>query len=277
MTRPDFTAVQLTDTHLRAAGEKVRGEVDTFENLVGVLDRLSASDMDVDAVILSGDLADDGDPAAYRRLRSVVEPAAEALGATVIHAMGNHDDRTAFRSELGQPFDSVHHVNGVRIVVLDSSIPNRHDGTLEDVQLDYLARELERPSERGTVVVLHHPPIPSPVVTVDHLRLQNPDRLEAAIAGSDVRIILCGHAHHTGAGSLGGVPVWVGPALSYQVDAAPPSGRHRGLTGYGFTRIDLFGESFVATAVDASPAKKVYDDARRDVLDMLAALSSQAG
>ncbi|OZD04942.1 metallophosphatase [Rhodococcus sp. 06-235-1A] len=280
-----FTLVQLTDTHLRAEGESVHGSVDTFANLTSVLDLLVASGQRVDALVFSGDLADDGDPAAYRRLRDAVEPVAESLGAATMYAMGNHDDRAAFGRELladggsdsDRTFDSVRLVSGVRIVVLDSSTPGRHDGRIETPQLRWLAEVLATPSPRGTILVLHHPPISSPVTTVDYLRLQNPDDLERAISGSDVQMVLCGHAHHTGAGSIGGVPVWVGPAMSYRVDPAPPLGRHRGLAGFGFTRIDLLESGFTATAVEATPAAVVYDESRQSVLAKLADLSRRAG
>ena len=281
-----FTLVQLTDTHLRAEGELVHGRVDTFANLTSVLELLLASGQRVDALVFSGDLADDGDPAAYRRLRDAVEPVAESLGAATIYAMGNHDERAGFARELladgaatdsDRTLDAVHVVDGVRIVVLDSSTPGRHDGRLEPHQLRWLADRLATPSLRGTILVLHHPPISSPVTTVDYLRLQNPDDLADTIAGSDVRMVLCGHAHHTGAGSIGGVPVWVGPAMSYRVDTAPPLGRHRGLTGFGFTRIDLLESGFTATAVEASPAATVYDESQQSVLAKLADLSRRAG
>ncbi|MCZ4519885.1 metallophosphoesterase [Rhodococcus ruber] len=281
-----FTLVQLSDTHLRAAGEMVHGSVDTFANLTCALDMLVTSGQRIDAMIFSGDVADDGDPAAYRRLRGAVDPVAESLGAATIYAMGNHDERAAFGRELlddtrasdpDRTFDSVQVVDGVRIVVLDSSTPGRHDGRIEPHQLRWLAEALAVPSLRGTILVLHHPPISSPVVTVDCLRLQNPADLESAIAGSDVRMIVCGHAHHTGAGSVGGVPVWVGPAMSYRVDTSPPAGRHRGLIGFGFTRIDLLESGFTATAVEVTPAATVYDESRQSVLDKLAHLSRQGG
>ena len=59
---PAFTLVQLTDTHLRAEGELVHGSVDTYANLTRVLDQLMASGQRVDAMVFSGDVADDGDP-----------------------------------------------------------------------------------------------------------------------------------------------------------------------------------------------------------------------
>ncbi|MDJ0104982.1 metallophosphoesterase [Rhodococcus erythropolis] len=288
MTGPDFTVIQLTDTHIRREGEKVHGVVDTLDNLHTALNRLVNSGQRIDALVLSGDLTDNGDPEAYRRLRQVVVPAADALGAEVIYAMGNHDDREAFVHELMrtprteapgivQPVDGVFDIGGVRIVVLDSTTAGRHDGRLEPSQLSWLASVLAEPVAGGTILVLHHPPIPSPVTSVNSLRLQQSEHLEAVLVGSDVRIILCGHAHHTGAGSIAGIPVWVGPAMSYRVDPIPPSGRHRGLVGFGFTRIDVIGTSFVATAVEATEAATVYDESMQDILDKLAALSLQAG
>lgn len=286
MSTPDVTIVQLTDTHIPAPGQRVHGVIDTLGNLRTVLDRLVDSGQPVDAFVLSGDLTDNGSPAAYRRLRELVAPAAERLGAQVIYAMGNHDERVAFRSELlgtpacdiraDSPHDVVYDVCGVRIIVLDSTTTGRHDGRLEPEQLGWLDEQLSRPSPLGTLLVLHHPPIPSPVTTVNSLRLQQAERLESTIAGSDIRMILCGHTHHTGSGAIAGIPVWIGPAMSYRVDPVPPVGRHRGFAGFGFSRIDLMGSAVVATAVEATPAQQIYDKLEQDMLDQLAALSLQA-
>lgn len=275
------TVVQLTDTHLRREGELVHGAVDTHATLRRVLHRLVAARRPVDALVLSGDLADDGAPEAYRRLRALVEPAAAELGAKVLYAMGNHDERVAFAAELldretlaDSPIDSVAEVRGLRIIVLDSTIPGLHHGRLLPGQLERLAAELRVPAPRGTLLVLHHPPIPSPIIGPDLLRLRDPERLGAVLAGSDVRLIVCGHNHATAAGALAGVPVWVGPALSYGIDTFAPAGRHRGFAASGFSRIDVTEEAAVVTAVDATLARAVYDRDERDILDQLAALGS---
>ncbi|MFZ2176213.1 MAG: metallophosphoesterase, partial [Rhodococcus sp. (in: high G+C Gram-positive bacteria)] len=253
MSTPDITVVQLTDTHIRSSGERVHGAVDTLANLREVLDRIIMSRQHVDALVLSGDLSDNGNPEAYRRLRDVVETAADELDAQIVSAMGNHDERSAFHTELlgidtddgdlTAPHDGVYDICGLRVVVLDSTTPGRHEGRLEPSQLSWLDDELSRPSARGTLLVLHHPPIPSPVATVDYLRLQQAGRLETVLEGSDVRMILCGHSHLTGSGAVAGIPVWMGPALSYRVDPIAPVGRHRGVVGYGFSRIDVLGTS----------------------------------
>ncbi|KAA2261429.1 metallophosphatase [Solihabitans fulvus] len=272
MTAPDLTLIQLSDSHIVGDDTLMHGAVDTLANLTAALDAVHASGVAVHGLLLSGDLTDNGSPAAYRRLRAVVEPAAARLRCPAIYAMGNHDERSAFRAALlpddpgDGPCDTVHRIAGLRIIVLDTTVPGRHDGHLDAEQLDWLRAQLAQSAPLGTVLVLHHPPLPSPVPTVHLLRLKDADRLAAVVAGSDVRLVLSGHAHHTGCGTLAGIPVWVSPALAYRVDTLPPRERLRGVVGSGLTRIDLIDGAFVATAVDLVGAPPVYDRDRDDLV-----------
>ncbi|GAA2805636.1 metallophosphoesterase [Saccharopolyspora taberi] len=271
---PEFTLIQLSDTHILPAGELQHGAVDTFTNLEAALATVAASGVTVSALLLTGDLTDDGSPAAYRRLREIVEPAAERLGARLIYVMGNHDERGAFRTELlsaaatAEPHDVVHQVGGLRIIVLDTTTPGRHDGRLEAAQLRWLRAELERPAPRGTVLALHHPPLPSAVPPVHLLRMYDAQRLGEAIAGTDVRIILSGHNHSTGCGALAGVPVWVSPACANQIDPLV-KGRLRGVPGGGLTRVDVFADAATATSVPIEGSPFVYDHDEAEVVDMI--------
>ncbi|MEU4646939.1 metallophosphoesterase [Nocardia fluminea] len=275
----ELTIVQITDTHLRPEGELLHG-VDTAANLTTVLDRLREFGQRVDVLIFSGDLSDNGSPEAYRRLRAAVEPVAAELGAEVVYAMGNHDERTAFGIELlgrdtvdpDLPHDQCVEIAGVRIIVLDSTTPFEHDGKLEPEQLAWLADELRTPAPHGTVLVVHHPPLRSPLATLDFLRLKDAEQLAEVVAGTDVRMILCGHNHLTGASALAGVPVWIGPATAYRLDAMAPAGRHRGIAGFGYSRIDVMESAVLATAIDAAPAPKVYDRPEAEMLEQIAAI-----
>jgi 3',5'-cyclic AMP phosphodiesterase CpdA len=270
----DMTLIQVSDTHIVPGGQLIHDRVDTFALLEAVAATVASSSGPVAGILLTGDLANDGAPEAYRRLRQVVDPLAERLGAPVIYAMGNHDERAAFRAELlgvaaapagggspEDPCDLVHTVGGLRIVVLDSTTPGRHDGWLTDAQLSWLADVLDEPAPHGTLLVVHHPPLSSPIPTVHLLRLAAAQRLAKVIEGTDVRMVLSGHAHHAGCGTIAGVPVWVCPALAYQVDTLPPAGRHRGLGVGGFSRIDLIDGQLVATAVPLAVGEVYNRDA----------------
>lgn len=271
------TLIQISDTHLLPGGELLHGRVDTAAVLETALETVLAGGGRVDALLLTGDLADGGAPEAYRRLRTLVEPAAEKLGATPVYVMGNHDERGAFGAELlstsdDRTRDAVHWIGGLRVIVLDSTTPGRHEGRLEPEQLTWLRARLADPAPLGTVLVVHHPPLPSPVPGVHLLRLHDATALADVLGGTDVGIIVTGHAHHTGCGAVAGIPVWVSPALAYRVDALPPRGRQRGLAESGISRIDLIDGSFVATAIGIDPAAVVYDVDDEDMLRRLRAV-----
>ncbi|REE97657.1 metallophosphoesterase [Thermomonospora umbrina] len=271
MTGPDLTFVQLTDTHIVPEGERMHGLVDTAANLGAALDMIEESGLPVAALLLTGDLTDDGSPLAYRRLRDLVEPVARRIGAEVWYTMGNHDQRAAFRTELlgedparNGPYDTVRMLDGLRTVILDSTEPGKHDGHLSEPQLEWLRDVLATPAPRGTILVCHHPPVPSPVPTVNLLRLRGAKRLAEVIRGGDVRLVVTGHAHHAACGAVAGVPVWVGPALAYGLAAVPPKGRLRAAADASFSRIDVFGGDVVVTAVPLSRAEQVYDVAETE-------------
>ncbi|MET8423103.1 metallophosphoesterase [Nocardia sp. NPDC004860] len=282
-----LTLVQLTDTHLRPNGERVLGAVDTHAVLLHVLDKLRTGGRRIDALILSGDLADTGAPEAYRRLRAAVEPVAAELGAQVLYVMGNHDERAAFGVELlghepgsaaaTAPYDQVLEVAGLRVIGLDSTTPGQHHGHLEDNQLDWLAAQLREPAPLGSLLVLHHPPLPSAVPAAEFLKLRNADRLAEVLTGTDVRMILCGHNHMTAASALAGIPVWVGPALAYRIDALSPAGRQYGIAGSGSTRIDVLDTAIIASAVETTPTTRLYDKSDIEVQGRLQTLAPGKG
>jgi 3',5'-cyclic AMP phosphodiesterase CpdA len=278
--RPELTLIQFSDTHIRPAGELMHDQIDTFAAVEKAVATVLSAGSPVHGLLLTGDLADDGRAEAYRRLHTVMRRAADTLDAQLVYAMGNHDERAAFAAELlsipdsSGPLDSVHWINGLRIVVLDSTTPGRPEGRLEADQLRWLRAELANPAPRGSLLVVHHPPLPSPMPSAHMLRLLNADDLADALAGTDVRMILTGHAHHTGCGSLNGIPVWVSPAIAYRLDPLPPRGRLRGLAGAGITRIDLIDGNLVATAVGIDDAATVYDTDREAMVRRIVEVTS---
>lgn len=252
------TLIQLTDTHIVAEG-LLHGRVDSPAALRSALAAVVASGVRVDALVLSGDLTDQGDEASYRLLAAELAPVVERLGCAPVVAAGNHDDRSALWTGLlgqepsGEPVLDVTEVRGLRIVTLDSSVPGRAHGELDRGQLDWLAGVLAEPAPAGTVLVLHHPPVRSAVPGMDEIGLREPHRLTEILSGSDVRLVLHGHTHCAAAGVFVGIPVWSGPATAYTLDALPPAGTTQGMPGAAFTRIDLCPDE-VLTSVVTVPA-----------------------
>lgn len=69
------------------------------------------------------------------------------------------------------------------------------------------------------------------------MALRNPAPLREAIAGTDVRLVVAGHFHHTALGALGTVPVWVGPAIAYRLDTSTRA--FQSVPGTAVSRIEL--------------------------------------
>jgi 3',5'-cyclic AMP phosphodiesterase CpdA len=245
--------VQISDIHLTVDGH-LPPAARPRENLIRCLDLIRSSGIEPDVFLLTGDLTDVGASSCYQDLAQIFLDHGKGDGPSVVFLPGNHDDRAAFRAHLlgteatQAPINEVHWHNGLRIISLDSTIPGRVEGELDRETIAFLRSELRVAAPDGTVVALHHPPIPSPIESMSRLRLRNPADLRAAIAGTDVRIVLSGHNHHEAAGSIGSVPVWVSPASAYRADVTSTE-TFRGVPGCAFSRIDLSNSDVVVTVV----------------------------
>jgi 3',5'-cyclic AMP phosphodiesterase CpdA len=247
---PRHVVAHLSDPHLLAGGALQYGAIDTEAHLEQALTRLRRLDPAPQALVFTGDLADRGEPKAYVRLRELVEPVAAAVGAQVIWVMGNHDERAAysaalFDAESADPQDRVFDVDGLRIVALDTSVPGWHHGELGDAQLDWLRDLLATPAPHGTVLALHHPPIPVPMMrAAEIIELLDQHRLADVVRGSDVRAIIGGHYHLTSWSTFAGVPVSVASASCYTSEVAPDQRFLSAVDAHqAFTMLHLYDES----------------------------------
>ena len=246
---------QLSDLHLVSEGRH-RSGADPLENLERAIELMTVAPSRPEGIVLTGDLADSGEPGAYRLLRAAMDRLSVALAAPVVYVPGNHDLRNGFRGILLEqadvdetaPIDQIHRFGGLRLISLDSVVPGVDGGELRDEQLEWLRSELGSPAPDGTIVALHHPPISSPIRSMAALALAEPERLASAIEGSDVCLVIAGHNHHASSGMLAGVPVWAAPSLCYRShplveDACVP------LPGSAFTRIDVVDGRPLVTVV----------------------------
>jgi Icc protein len=235
--RPDHFIIHLSDTHVVTGGTGLYGSVDTEIHLRRLFSDLDASGARPEAIVLTGDLTDVGDAVAYEQLRSIVEPAALRLGAQLVWVMGNHDDRGNFREKLLRqhpstaPVDRVYWSNGLRIIALDSTVPGHHHGEVTGEQLDWLAEELASPAPHGTILAMHHPPIPSVLDLAVLVELRDQASLAEVLHGSDVRSIIAGHLHYSTTSTFAGIPVSVASATCYTQDLTVPVGGTRGRDG----------------------------------------------
>ncbi|MGV8884238.1 MAG: phosphodiesterase [Microbacteriaceae bacterium] len=219
---PSHVIAHVSDTHLLGGKKLLYGSIESDAHLRTAMDQLERSAIAPRAIVFTGDLTDLGEPDAYERLKAIVEPAAERMGAQIIWVMGNHDERPHYSHLLfGEepseaPQDRVYDINGLRIIAFDTTVPGYHHGAVTDAQLEWLASQLATPAPHGTLLAVHHPPIPTPLLwAMEMLELHGQDRLAAVIEGTDVRGILGGHLHYSTHSTFAGIPVSVAAATCY--------------------------------------------------------------
>lgn len=263
---PDLRIAHLSDIHLTAGGTRYNHTIDPFAALdraAAVLARAVADGSGPEVIVVSGDLTDSGDPAAYRLLAATLNP----LAPTVVYATGNHDVRTAFHAELlgisdPGPRLQVVRLPRLRILVLDSTVPGAGHGHLDAAHLADLAAELEHPHPGGSVVVLHHAPLPPPSPLLTYFALDRASRiaLGRVLAGTDTRVVLAGHHHLAGSGTLAGIPVAVAGSTAIRTDPLARPGHERTTTSGSFNLIGLYPDGAVTVSVlPVDTASEVFD------------------
>lgn len=250
------TILHLSDTHLLGGRGLLGGLYDSAAHLGRTLEAITRLGVTPDALVFTGDLTDLGEPEAYRRLRAAVEPVAAELGAPVVWVAGNHDERAAMRRELldlpptEEPITGVWDLGGLRLIALDSSVPGWHHGELDAAQLHWLREELRTPAPLGTLLALHHPPVPSHIPFFDILELRDQPLLAEAIGGSDVRGILAGHLHYSTSGTFAGIPVSVAAATCYTMNLQRPPAEVNGMdAGQSFHLVHVYDDTITHSVV----------------------------
>ena len=274
-TRP-LRIVHLSDTHLFGDPAALHyNRVDTREALsrtLGAADSMT----DLDLVVASGDLSDDGTVEIYHEVARQIGGFVTAHGATAVYAMGNHDVRAGFESVLGIR-ETILMRRGFRVITLDSTVPESGYGRLTNEQLNWLESELALPAPNGTILVLHHPPIPASSTLLQALELHDPSRLLEICSTSDVRVILAGHYHHALVSAGRGVPVVVSPGVANHSDPLAAVGTERAVIGSGFGVVEVGVDGEVRTLFVEVPHPSDGEEIFSLTPDEVARIAATAG
>lgn len=266
---PERVLLHLSDTHLRAAGSQLFDRVDAAAHLRRALDAIEAAALRPDGIVFTGDLVDLGERGAYAELRDLVEPFAERLETRVFWVMGNHDDRAGFRETLwresgtAEAADRVDEIDGLRLITLDTSVPGARHGEVRPAQLAWLREVLSTPAPLGSILAMHHPPVPSVLPLAASVELRDQRSLAAVLAGSDVRAIIAGHLHYSTFATFAGIPVSVASSTCYAQDLTVPVGGTRPQDGaQSFNFVHVYDDTVVHSVVPIdAPTTLEYTDA----------------
>ena len=202
-----LTLAHVSDIHIDDSSRSI-------DRTRAVMRHLNGLPGPLDAVIVTGDIADNGRTEEYETARELL---------TSRHPMvicpGNHDVRQAFRKVLlGQdgdgPVNQVLRLDGLTIALCDSSVPGRPEGFLEEETIAWLENVLAESPDTPALVGMHHPPVTLGIPYVDEIRLRNPERLEEVLRRHpQVAAVLTGHAHTPASTTFAGLPLFVAPGV----------------------------------------------------------------
>jgi Icc protein len=214
---------QLSDPHFVPDDVRLFGRLDTARYLERAVAHLNA--LAPDAVLITGDLTNDGDARVYAAFAAIVG----VLQAPFFVLACNHDDREIMRTRFGGdgvgagylpesgPLCYAIDRYALRLIALDTLVPGEPSGRLGPEQLAWLdARLLEVPA-KPTLVALHHPPFRTGIGHLDWSMLRDAEDLAAVIARHpQVERVLCGHVHRSIQRRFAGTLAQTAPSCAHQ-------------------------------------------------------------
>ncbi|MGW3941922.1 metallophosphoesterase [Streptomyces phaeochromogenes] len=188
-----------------------------------VRDRLWELPGPVDALLVTGDIADHGAEAEYEEAARILGLRDRGAPFPVLTCPGNHDSRAPYRKALlGEPagdgpVNNVRVFDGAAVLMCDSSVPGSDEGELDEETYAWIEETLdELDGTLPALLAFHHPPVALHHPLPDAYRLRRPSALAALLERrSEVAGIITGHAHTPAATTFGGLPLVVGPGVTW--------------------------------------------------------------
>lgn len=213
--RPILIA-QISDLHITPPGALAYGRVDTAAALtraIGTLNRLSPRP---DLVVISGDIANSALPEEYAHATKLLG----ALQMPFAAIPGNHDRRALIREAFPDSLygkadcalNTVRRVDGLDILLIDSTVPGAAHGELDPATLTWLDSALAASATRPAFLFLHHPPFNTGIMYTDAMRLRNADALAAVLKRHPrVLLVAAGHVHRAAQTVFAGIAASICP------------------------------------------------------------------
>ena len=206
----------ISDLHLD-------GSARATERAERVRDRLWELPGQVDALLVTGDIADHGTEPEYEEAARILGLRTGDAPFPVLTCPGNHDSRKPYRKALLERPGGAGPVNSVRVfddgavLMCDSSVPGSDDGELDEETYDWIETTLDAlHGGLPALLAFHHPPVALHHPLPDSYPLRHPGRLADLLARRpEIAGLITGHAHSPAATSFAGRPLVVGPGVTW--------------------------------------------------------------
>lgn len=213
--------IHLTDPHLVAPGTRLHG-LDPGARLEACVRDIAERHADAALCVVTGDIADRGEPAAYTLARDLL-----ACLPVPVHVIpGNHDDRGAFLDAFSDAqvddngFVQTAIVNPAgHFLLLDTLSPEHGScGSYCAARRGWLGARLADAGSEPVYLFMHHPPFDVALPDLDAIGLVESEKFSAVVeTAGNVRHLFFGHVHRPISGLWKGIGFSTLYATNHQV------------------------------------------------------------
>lgn len=236
--------IQLTDIHLPANETEILYGINIHSVVYKIAEKINQL-INIDCIIITGDIANKGDYSAYVSLDNALKD----IKAPIFWLQGNHDFSEVMlqvSTKVKIKSEKCFIIKNTKFILLQSVMRDEGDlssnkarGYLFDYEMSFLKRELEENNFDNCVVALHHPPVLSNS-WADRRILDNRIEFRALLEQfPKVKVVLYGHQHIAQHTILNDINYISSPPTSFHYD---PNGERFSLLkdkqGFGIISID---------------------------------------
>ena len=188
----DLTLIQISDTHLMADAAADFVNINPEHSFLSVLTDIQQRYPQADALLHTGDLAQEAQAATYQRYISTIQ----RLNMPYFQVPGNHDSVADFPFYQQQNAAHAIDLGAWSLVLLNSAVTGQVDGWVDDTQLQQLEQILSARPQQHVLIACHHHPFAMQSHWIDQHKLKNSEALTDVLGRHDsVKLVLFGHVH----------------------------------------------------------------------------------
>ena len=208
-----LSLLQVTDTHLTGTAEGCLLGMNTGRSAQAVINA-ALVDQKADCILVTGDIAADGQAEAYGQLQTLLGDAVPSLWLP-----GNHDNVTLQKDEYASHMKRRLRARHWDVVMLETQVEGEVGGVLSATELEALncAVDEAQESNKALLIATHHPLRRLESAWLDEQSVKNAsEALEIIRPIADRSALISGHVHQESDAVVSGVRMMTTPSTCVQ-------------------------------------------------------------
>ena len=208
-----LSLVQVTDTHLTGTETGCLLGMNTARSARGIIDAALATES-ADCILVTGDIAADGQPEAYGQLEALLGTSVPSLWLP-----GNHDDVSSHKDRYAPHMKRCLRAKHWNVVMLETQVEGEVGGVLSTTELAALRSAVNdaRRANKALLVATHHPLRRLESAWLDEQSVKNAsEALDILRSIADQTAVISGHVHQESDEVINGVRMMTTPSTCVQ-------------------------------------------------------------